>query len=214
MLALTKHPEALRKVQAEVDEVLGSGADQPLTNQIDRAELPYLHACVMEVLRWHATTPIPLPRELEADVKIGGYNIPKGTTVMTNVWTIQRDPAFYDEPERFEPERYMRNPLGIKDGAPSQHRKALYTFGFGRRECPGKDFFFQQMEVTMAQVLWAFDFVPTGELDTDVSTGFKFGVASRPKPLQIKFVPRRSPENLAAEKRKADMALDSILGFA
>ncbi|KAK5690382.1 hypothetical protein LTR97_012250 [Elasticomyces elasticus] len=214
VLALTKHPEVLRKVQAEVDEVLGSGAETSMADQIDRARLPYLHACVMEVLRWHATTPIPLPREVEADVEVRGYHIPKGTTVMTNVWTIQRDPDFYDEPERFEPERYMRHPLGIKDSAPSQHRKALYTFGFGRRECPGRDFFFQQMEVTMAQVIWALDFVPTGELDTDVRTGFVFGVASRPKPLQIKFVPRRSVANLEAEKRKADIELDSILGFA
>lgn len=213
MLALTKHPDVLRKVQAEIDEVLGAGADAPLPDKIDRARLPYLHACVMEVLRWHAATPIPLPREAQADVEVRGYRIPKGTTVMTNVWTIQRDPAFYDEPDRFIPERYLRNPLGIKDGAPTQNRKSLYTFGFGRRECPGKEFFFQQTEITMAQVIWAFDFVPTGPLDTDVRTGFVIGVASRPKPLNMKFVPRRSPDALLAEKRKADIALDGILGF-
>ncbi|KAJ5431583.1 hypothetical protein N7445_009315 [Penicillium cf. griseofulvum] len=213
ILALTKHPDVLRKVQAEIDEVLGAGADTLLPEEIDRTRLPYLHACVMEVLRWHATTPIPLPREVQADVEVRGYRIPKGTTVMTNVWTIQRDPEFYDDPESFIPERYLRNPLGIKDGAPTQNRKPLYTFGFGRRECPGKDFFFQQMEITMAQVIWAFDFVPTGPLDTDVRTGFVFGVASRPKPLNMKFVPRRNPDVLLAEQRKANIALDKILGF-
>jgi cytochrome P450 len=165
------------------------------------------------VLRWHPTTPIILPRETEEDTEVRGYRIPKGTTVMTNVWTIQHDPEFYDDPESFNPERYMRHPLGIKDGAPSLNRKAVYTFGFGRRECPGKDFFFQQMELVMSQVIWAFDFKPTGPLDTDPRTGFVFGVASRPKTLNVEFVPRRSIENIATEKRKADIALHEILGI-
>jgi cytochrome P450 len=179
---------------------------------IDRVELPYLHACVMEVLRWHATTPITLPREMQADVELHGYAIPKGTTVMTNVWTIQRDSKFYDNPDCFVPERYLQSSLGIKEGAPTQNRKALYTFGFGRRECPGREFYFQQMEITMAQVIWAFDFVPTGALDLDIRSGFVFGVASRPKPLQMKFVPRRSHDTLSAEHRKANIALSKILG--
>lgn len=192
--------------------MLGSGADTLLSDKIDRGQLPYLHACVMEVLRWHATTPITLPREMQADVELHGYSIPRGTTVMTNVWAIQRDPDFYDEPDRFIPERYIRHPLGIKDGASEQNRKALYTFGFGRRECPGKEFYCQQMEITMAQVIWAFDFVPTGSLDLDITSGFVFGVASRPKPLQMEFVPRRSHENLASEHKKANVALNEILG--
>ncbi|KAK0729565.1 cytochrome P450 [Lasiosphaeris hirsuta] len=211
ILALTKHPRVLGKLQAEIDTVLGNGDFLP--EKIDRNRLPYLKAVVMEVLRWHAVTPIPLPREVLADVEVRGYVIPKGTTVMTNVYTIQRDPNFYKDPDFFIPERYLRHPLGIKEGASAQNRKALYTFGFGRRECPGREFFFQQMEITMAQVVWAFDFVPTGELDTDVRTGFVFGVASRPNPLKMKFVPRRSPEALLAEKRKADIMLDGILGI-
>ncbi|KAL7783870.1 cytochrome P450 [Trichoderma ceciliae] len=213
ILVLAKHPEVLRKVQAEVDSVLGAGPDAALPENIDRNQLPYMKACIIEVLRWHATTPIPLPRELQGDVEIRGYRIPKGTTIMTNVWTIQRDPDFYDEPDHFEPERFLRNPLGIKDGAPTENRKPLYTFGFGRRECPGKEFFFQQMELTLAQVLWAFDLVATGPLDTDVRTGFVFGVASRPKPLNMKLVPRRSADRLATEKRKADLKMNEMLGI-
>lgn len=212
VLALTAHPLALRRVQAEVDAELGIAGRLP--DHIERGRLPYLHACVMEVLRWHATTPVPLPREAEADVVVGGFRIPKGTTIMTNVWAIQRDPAYYDDPHLFQPERYLHHPLGLKDGAPELNRKALYTFGFGRRACPGQDFFFQQMEITMAQVIWAFDFEPTGPLDTDVRTGFVFGVASRPKPLNMRFELRRPLHLLQAEKRRADVALDQILGLA
>ncbi|CZT22815.1 uncharacterized protein RCC_08521 [Ramularia collo-cygni] len=210
VLSLTAHPRVLRRVQAEVDAELGTAG---LPERVERGRLPYLHACIMEVLRWHATTPVPLPREAVADVQVGDYRIPKGTTVMTNVWAIQRDPAFYDDPDSFVPERYLHHPLGIKDGAPEVHRKALYTFGFGRRACPGQDFYFQQMEITMAQVIWAFDFVPTGPLDIDVTTGFVFGVASRPKPLNMKFELRRPVDVLQAEKRRADIALDQILGL-
>ena len=65
----------------------------------------------------------------------------------------------------------------------------------------------------MAQVILAFDFVPTGPLDTDVRTGFTFGIASRPKLLNMTFAPRRSPANLSTEKIKTAVALVEILGF-
>jgi cytochrome P450 len=149
---------------------------------------------------------------MQADVQLRDYVIPKRTTVMTNVWTIQRDPDFYEESDLFVPERYIRHPLGIKKSAPDQNRKALYTFGFGRRERLGKEFYFQHMELTLAQVIWAFDIEPTGALDLDIQTGFVFGVASRPKPLQVKFVPRRSHEVLTAEHKNANIALGEILG--
>lgn len=213
VLYLTKHPQVLRKLQAEIDSVFGKGKDQPMPEMINRDDLPYLHAVVLEVLRRHPTTPIILPRETEEVTFVRGYRIPKGTTVMTNVWTTQRDPTYYENPEVFDPERYVKHPLGIKEGAPSLNRKAVYTFGFGRRECPGKEFFFQQMELVMSQVIWAFDFKATGPLDTDPRTGFNFGVASRPKKLNVDFIPRRSSENMATEKRKADIRLHEILGF-
>ncbi|MCJ1399408.1 hypothetical protein MMC11_002610 [Xylographa trunciseda] len=212
ILALISHPDAQCRAQAEIDAVFGS--DQGLPDKIDLEKLPYLNACVTEALRWRPVSVINLPRETVVDEDILGYHIPKGTTVLLNHWTIQQDPDFYEAPERYDPERFLRDPFGAKDGVSQQGRKTLYTFGAGRRECPGKDFFFQNMRIALAQVLWAFDLVATEPLDIDVKTGFTASVMLRPKPFKVKFVPRSmgTREALVEEKRKADIVLSEILG--
>lgn len=189
------------------------GSDNGLPDQIDLGRLPYLSACVTEGLRWRPVSPIGLPHENDADHEILGYRIPKETTVLLNQWTIQQDPEFYHEPERYNPDRYIRDPVGAKEGISQLGRKTLYTFGAGRRECPGKDFFLQTSRIALAQVLWAFDIIPDGPLDIGVETGFTCSVVLRPKPFQVKFVPRRTGirETLLEEKRKADVLLTEIL---
>ncbi|KAL2871742.1 cytochrome P450 [Aspergillus lucknowensis] len=211
LLALAAHPEAQRKAQAEIDRVFNS--DTALPESIDLNELPYLNACVTEALRWRPVSPLGLPRETLADEIVMGYHIPKGATVVLNQWTIQQDPEFYDQPDRYMPERFILDEFGAKKGISQVGRKTLYTFGAGRRECPGKDFFFQNMRLGFAQILWAFDIVPTEPLHTDILTGFTSSVVLRPKPFGVKFVPRRAnfAGILAEEKRKADLKLKEIL---
>lgn len=73
---------------------------------------------------------------------IGGYRTPAGSTVVTNVWAIHHDPDIYDDPERFDAERLMRNRLGIKSSVVENDRdkrksQSLHVFGVGRRACPG-----------------------------------------------------------------------------
>ncbi|KAK3382212.1 cytochrome P450 [Lasiosphaeria ovina] len=211
MLALAAHPEAQRAAQAEIDAVFGSETELP--ERIDLDRLPYVNACMTESLRWRPVSTLGLPRETVADEQMLGYDIPKGTTVMINMWLMNMDPDFYDEPDRFMPERYMRDPVGAKAGVSQLGRKAVYTFGAGRRECPGRDFVYQSMRMAMSQILWAFDVVPTTKLDLSPSTGFTSSVVLKPNPFGIKFVPRRP--NLGAavaeEKRKADILLRQIL---
>lgn len=210
LLALAAHPEAQRRAQAEIDRVFKS--ETALPDTINLEELPYLNACVTEALRWRPVSPLGLPRLVGDDEVIQGYRIPKGTTVLLNQWTIQQDPAFYDEPDRYDPGRFIRDPVGARKGVSQLGRKTLYTFGAGRRECPGKDFFFQNMRLAFAQILWAFDVVPAERLHTDMGSGFTSSVVLRPKPFKVRFVPRRAGmgDVLLEEKRKADVKLADI----
>ncbi|KAF2111961.1 cytochrome P450 [Lophiotrema nucula] len=213
ILALAAHPQFQRKAQAEIDGVFG----ESIPDKIDLAKLPYLNACVSESQRWrplgaYVLGAFGLPRKVGQDEEVLGYQIPKGSLVMLNQWSIAHDPEFYDTPAEYNPERFFRDPVGAKEGVSQVGRKAVYTFGAGRRECLGKEFYFQNARIAMSQVLWAFDIVPDGPLDTDVTTGFTPAVVMMPKPFKVKFVPRRSEGALLEAKLAADNAMREILG--
>lgn len=83
---MTKLPEAQRKAQEEIDRVVGT-ARLPTFN--DRANLPYVDALVKEVLRWHPVAPMGLPHTSTEDDICEGYFIPKGSTLLPNIWFVQ-----------------------------------------------------------------------------------------------------------------------------
>ena len=71
-----------------------------------------------------------------------GYFLPKGTIVFANTWSIHQDPAEYERPEEFIPERFLTNKFGSKgtkeDATNDDQRRVTYSFGAGRRVCPGQ----------------------------------------------------------------------------
>lgn len=215
ILALAANPDAQRRAQAEIDAIFGR--DNPLPEHIDQEKLRYVNACVLESQRWRPLGAFPvgpfgLPRKSVVDEEVLGYRIPKGSSVVLNQWTIAHDTDFYEEPERYNPDRFIQDSVGAKEGVRQEGRKAVYTFGAGRRKCLGKAFALQNLRMALSQILWAFDIVPAERLDVDAQTGFAPAVVMIPKPFKVKFVPRKSQEVLLGEKRKADVMLSEILG--
>ncbi|KAJ8113581.1 hypothetical protein ONZ43_g5123 [Nemania bipapillata] len=80
--AMVLYPEVQKKGQEEVDRVFGDR----LPSLDDAMSLPYIQACVKETLRWLPATPLALPHCLTQDDEYLGYTIPKGATVIANVW--------------------------------------------------------------------------------------------------------------------------------
>ncbi|KAK6914682.1 Cytochrome P450 [Dillenia turbinata] len=70
----------------------------------DVPHLPYIEAIVKETMRLHPVALMLEPRMSREDAQINGYDIPKGTRVLVNVWTIGRDPNLWDQPDEFYPE--------------------------------------------------------------------------------------------------------------
>ncbi|XVE94978.1 hypothetical protein REPUB_Repub02eG0056800 [Reevesia pubescens] len=103
MSLLLNHPEALRKVRAEIVSHVGH---ERLLNDSDLADLPYLLCVLNETLRLYPPVPILLPHCSSEDCVVGGYEIPKGTLLMVHTWAIQRDPSIWEEPTKFKPERF------------------------------------------------------------------------------------------------------------
>ncbi|KAG8995537.1 hypothetical protein FRB90_000147 [Tulasnella sp. 427] len=148
ILAISLFPEAQKKAQAEIDRVVGSGR---LPEIADMPNLRYVHAVVLETLRWCPTVPFGIPHVSTKDEVYNGYFIPKGTTVIPNAWSITQNPTYYSNPSEFNPERHLKQPPELD---PRQ-----YSFGYGRRSCPGKELAFPQAWMMVVSILWAFELV-------------------------------------------------------
>ncbi|KAI0754716.1 cytochrome P450 98A3 [Daedaleopsis nitida] len=152
-LAMALYPEAQKKAQAELDAVVGTDR---LPDLSDRDALQYVNAVVKETLRWYTVVPLGVPHCTTEEDEYNGYYIPKDATVLVNIWAISNDPRIYPEPDRFIPDRYL------KDGNfdPNVRDPATIVFGFGRRICPGRYFAEATMFLFIASVLSAFEITP------------------------------------------------------
>ncbi|KAF8999672.1 cytochrome P450 [Cyathus striatus] len=152
-LAMVLFPSAQAKAQSEIDAVIGS---ERLPTLEDRANLPYVEALYWEVLRFYPFVPLSIPHVVREDDVHNGYLIPKGTTIVPNVWRFMKDPDKYNSPEKFSPERF----LSANGHSPDEDPRN-YIFGFGRRICPGRHLGDASMWIAMASVLAAFSLSPT-----------------------------------------------------
>ncbi|KAA1466823.1 cytochrome P450 [Dentipellis sp. KUC8613] len=148
-LAMTLHPEVLKKVQAELDEVVGFDR---LPDFADRPSLPYLECVMKELYRWSAPVPLGIPHRCMKDDEYRGYDIPADTMVIPNIWAMTRDEDIYMDPHRFFPERFWNQD---PETAEATDPKNL-VFGFGRRECPGKFFGDSNVWLITASVISTF----------------------------------------------------------
>lgn len=159
-----KTPNHHEKLQNEVRGILNGKKD--VTNN-DLKKMHYLKVVIKETLRYHTPIPLLVPREASKDVNIMGYDIAAGTMVMINAWAIGRDPAFWDEPEKFKPERFLNSSIDFK-GLDFQ----LIPFGAGRRGCPGMAFAMATNELVLANLVQKFDWALPNEVkgeDLDMS---------------------------------------------
>ena len=146
MAELLRHPEKMKKVNAELAEKLGS---KDFVTESDLSELPYLHAVVKETLRLHPAVPL-IPREVVADdMSLGGFHVPKGTGVIVNLWAIGRDESAWPRAEEFIPERFLAG----QEVNSSMVKEAYRPFGAGRRVCPGMEYTARSAPLLLASIL-------------------------------------------------------------
>ncbi|CAH9125297.1 unnamed protein product [Cuscuta epithymum] len=162
---LLNHQQVLKKAQKEIDDHVGHAR---LIEESDMAKLPYLNCIMKESMRMYPPAPLAIPHESSEECTIAGYCIPKGTMLLLNLYFIQRDPKYWDEPERFKPERFegLEGVTGAKD-----HGYKWMPFGSGRRRCPGETLAWRVIGFSLASVIQCFDWERfEGEL-VDMSEG-------------------------------------------
>ncbi|KAH7904580.1 cytochrome P450 [Hygrophoropsis aurantiaca] len=189
ILAAASHPEAQARVQEELDMVVGLDR-APLFE--DQESLPQLQAFVHEALRWRPITPIGFPHRATKDIIWRGQRIPAGATVYGVHWAIARDPVAFPDPEKFDPQRWLDNDGNLRTDM------RFFTFGFGRRVCPGQHVANRSLFINLALILWSFRIAQNPRSPIDVNA-FSDGVISHAAPFEADFIPRMD------EKRLRDM---------
>lgn len=124
ILNMVLHPEVQIKAQALIDEVVGS---ERMPTFADRGRLPYIDYIVQETLRWGPVSPIGVPHRSLEDDEYEGMFIPKNSFVYANARAMTHDERTYNEPDEFNPDRYIPQSEG---GAGEPY--PIGQFGFGR----------------------------------------------------------------------------------
>lgn len=177
MSLLLNHPDVLKRAQEEIESNVGRDR---LLDKTDLPRLPYLHCIISETLRLYPPTPMLLPHEASTDCKIHGYDVPAGSMVLVNAYAIHRDPAMWEDPEEFRPERFE---LGRAEG------KFMMPFGMGRRRCPGENLAMRTMGLVLGALLQCFDWTRVGDREVDMATATGT-IMSKAVPLEAQCKPR------------------------
>lgn len=140
---LTKHPEFLDKLVQEIDSVIGD--EEPSYEACQN--LKYTEAVINETLRMYPPLSV-LNRQNETATTLNGINLPPKTGVSIPLYLLGRDPEFWENPENFNPDRFME-----ENNTSAVNPLAFIPFGTGPRICVGMKVGLLEMKLALIQVL-------------------------------------------------------------
>ncbi|XP_066283978.1 cytochrome P450 2U1-like [Branchiostoma lanceolatum] len=180
LLYLALNPAWQRKVQEELDTVVGSDEIPPYSR---REELPYTEATILESQRIRTTVPLSVPHCTSSPTSLQGYDIPAHTQVWVNLWSVHMDPAYWSHPDTFDPSRFL------DDNGRVKVPEAFMPFSTGRRICLGEQLAKMELFLFLTSLLQRFTFkLPEGAPEPDLSGDI--GITLLPKPYKLQAFPR------------------------
>ena len=191
---LTDHPDSQRRVQQELDDVLGPS--EILRDFLDAERLTYLEAVSFETMRLKSVFPI-LFLGANTDVELGGVNIPKGTAIFLLTRKCGMQEHEFTAADQFQPERWTTPHGGQEQG---HNPKAFVPFGAGPRSCPGRNLTLLEMKSAMAMLFRNFS-VTKSTFTKPVDEHFGFLMA--PKNLSVTFQKRLRIDGRGIEQTDA-----------
>ncbi|KAL8487553.1 hypothetical protein ACS0TY_024020 [Phlomoides rotata] len=178
MTELLMNPEKMSRATNELRRVVG---EKNRVEESDISRLPYLQAVIKETFRYHPAAPLLVPHKAEDEAKINGYTIPKNAQILVNVWAMGRDASIWENPNMYEPERFLDNSLDFKG-----QDFELIPFGSGRRICPGLPLADRMVHLMVASLVNDFDWKFEAEENIDLTE--KFGLALH-KAVPLRAIP-------------------------
>ncbi|TNN46533.1 Cytochrome P450 2J2 [Liparis tanakae] len=179
LLYMLHYPEIQKKVQAEVDGVVGQSRQPTVA---DRPNMPFTDAVIHEIQRIGNIVPIGFPKMASKDATLGGYLIPKGTAINTVLASVLVDKKEWATPDTFNPEHFLDSEGQFR------RREAFLPFSAGKRVCLGEHLARMELFVLFTSFLQRFTFSPVpGEMPSlEGVLGFTYS----PKAFKILAKPR------------------------
>jgi len=179
ILFMVHNPEVRKKVQQEMDGVVGS---HRLPTMEDMSNLPYTKATIYEVMRRSTVVPMGTTHATSKTVELEGHIIPKNSHVIPLLHAVHMDPEVWDQPESFRPERFLTAEGTV------QKPKHFMPFGAGQRMCLGDTLAEMELQLFFTSLLHVYDIENPG---TDLpSLKGTAGVTVTPQDYEVNFVPR------------------------
>uniref|UniRef100_H2YUX0 Uncharacterized protein n=1 Tax=Ciona savignyi TaxID=51511 RepID=H2YUX0_CIOSA len=162
------------KIAKEIQQVIGD--ETPTLHHQDR--MPHLRSFIQEVHRCRSIATLNLPHRTTRDVRLNGYDIPKNTPVLTNIWRVHNDPRVWKDPHKFNPGRHLDS------NGKFVHSAHIIPFACGYRRCLGERIARAEMFIFFAKIIGRFELnKDDGEpltLDNDPA-----GAVNSPKPFRF-----------------------------
>ncbi|XP_053383656.1 cytochrome P450 2J4-like isoform X2 [Mercenaria mercenaria] len=179
ILYMQEYPDIQKKCQDEIFEKCG---DKVVT-WAERGSLPYIEATLLEIQRMANIAPVSVPHTSDVDVTLGGYFIPRRTLIIANLYSSNMDPRHWDQPEIFNPERFI-------EGGKLKKNPALIPFSIGPRICLGESLARMEMFLIFTNLLQRFTFCREDDNVKHTFENILDQTTNAPKPYKTRAVKR------------------------
>ncbi|CAG8555815.1 2110_t:CDS:1 [Ambispora gerdemannii] len=177
---IAKHRDVYLKMREEVLNVYGTLDNPDLTFE-SYGKLKYIGAVINESIRIFPTISL-MPRTATEDVEFDGFTIEADTTVFTNLKALSNNPKYFENPEKFNPDRFLAD-------KESMGKYTYIPFGNGVRICPGRAWAIVQMKTFLVKLLCTFDM----ELvDKNANPKYVYATANRPVDIKLYIRTRKN----------------------
>lgn len=177
LMSLVLYPNVQSRCQREIDDVLGKAE---LPSLRDKTKLSYIEAVILETQRLFNIVPMSGPRRVLKPTKLGDYYLPKNTTVLIGIETVNMDKEYWGDPDNFRPERFL------DENNKLCNTERLVSFGQGKRRCLGEALARASLFTFTVGILqkYQLNLPPNGERPTG---GPAIGIIKSAKPYNIVF---------------------------
>ncbi|KAK4797626.1 hypothetical protein SAY86_029952 [Trapa natans] len=187
LLHLVQDQNMQNKLYEEIVGLIGNDGRPVAEDDVEKMD--YLGAVVKETFRRHPPSHFLLSHAATEETELAGYTVPAEASVEFYTAWVTEDPALWERPDEFRPERFLNGGDGVDADVTGTKRVKMVPFGAGRRICPGMTLGTLHVHLMLARMVQAFKWIPVSDYPPDPTEAFAFTVVMK-NSLKAAIVPR------------------------